>query len=233
MKPYYQDESVTIYHGDCRDIVPQLGKFDLLLTDPPYGIDAAANKRGGKQHGKAAVPSRDYGTSDWDKTPPSRAVLDMLRDAAKWSIIWGGNYFEGLPPRRGWLVWDKDNGNNGYADCELAWTNLELAVRKFRFRWMGMLQENMGEKEPRLHPTQKPTPLMTWCIDLTTNVHTILDPFMGVGTTLVAAKQLGIKAVGIEREERYCADAVTRLAQDYLPFTTPIVKSAIKQHDLL
>jgi DNA modification methylase len=220
MTPYFQDDAVTIYHGDCREIVPGLGRFDLLLTDPPYGIDAAADKRGGKQHGKAAAPSRSYGASDWDKTAPARWVLDMCREHATWAVLWGGNYFDGLPPARGWLVWDKDNGDNGYADCELAWTNLELAVRKFRFRWMGMLQENMAEKEPRWHPTQKPAPLMTWCIGLAGDVQTILDPFAGSGTTGRAAKDLGRKAVLIEREERYCEIAASRMAQGVLPLCT-------------
>lgn len=121
VKPYFHDDAVTIYCGDCREIVPTLGRFDLLLTDPPYGIDAAANKRGGKQGGKAAVPSRDYGASDWDKAAPAAWVLEMCREHAQWSVLWGGNYFDRLPPARGWLVWDKDNGDNSYADCELAW----------------------------------------------------------------------------------------------------------------
>jgi len=217
VQPYYQDSAVTIYHGDCREIVPTLGRFDLLLTDPPYGIDAANDKRGGKQPGKAAAPSRSYGASDWDKAAPAAWVLEMCREHTQWSVLWGGNYFDRLPPARGWLVWDKDNGNNGYADCELAWTNLELAVRKFRFRWMGMLQENMANKEPRWHPTQKPTDLLRWCIGLAGNVQTILDPFAGSGTTGRAAKDLGRKATLIEREERYCDIAARRMAQEVLP----------------
>ena len=224
VRPYYCDDAVCILLGDCREIVTSLGRFDLLLTDPPYGIDAAAAKRGGKQHGKAAAPSRSYGASDWDKTAPARWVLDMCREHATWAVLWGGNYFDGLPPARGWLVWDKDNGDNGYADCELAWTNLELAVRKFRFRWMGMLQENMAEKEPRWHPTQKPAPLLTWCIGLAGDVQTILDPFAGSGTTLIAALETGRKAIGIEIDERWVEVARRRLerwhAQGRLDFGT-------------
>ena len=216
MKPYYQDEYVTIYHGDCREIVPTLGMFDLLLTDPPCGIDVAkTGKVGGNNKGIA----KDYGASEWDKTAPARWILDMCREHATWAVLWGGNYFDGLPPARGWLVWDKDNTGD-FADCELAWTNLETAVRKFRFRWNGMLQENMAHKEPRWHPTQKPAPLLTWCIGLAGDVQTILDPFAGSGTTGRAAKDLGRKAVLIEREERYCEIAVKRMAQGVLDFGT-------------
>jgi len=120
---------------------------------------------------------------------------------------------------RGWLVWDKDNGDNGYADCELAWTNLDIAVRKFRWRWMGMLQEQMGDKkEVRTHPTQKPLALMSWCLSLAgDDAKTVLDPFAGSGTTGRACKDLGRKCVMIEREERYCEIAARRMGQEVLP----------------
>jgi DNA modification methylase len=231
VKPYYRDSAVVIFNADCKEIVPTLPRADLLLTDPPYGIDAAADKRGGKQHGKAAAPSRSYGASDWDKTAPARWVLDMCREHATWAVLWGGNYFDGLPPARGWLVWDKDNGDNGYADCELAWTNLELAVRKFRFRWMGMLQENMAEKEPRWHPTQKPLALMLWCIGLAGDVHTILDVFAGSCTTGRAAKDLGRMCVCIEREERYCEIGAKRMQQEVLPIFTPTA-APVQEHGM-
>lgn len=216
--PYYRDDAVVIFNADCKEIVPHIPKACLLLTDPPYGIgvDRTMAKQGGTQYGKAAAAKRHYDVSGWDDATPPRWLLDMLRDHAEKSIVWGGNYFE-LPPARGWLVWDKDNGDNGYADCELAWTNLEMAVRKFRFRWMGMLQENMAEKETRWHPTQKPAPLLTWCIGLAGDVQTILDPFAGSGTTGRAAKDLGRKAVLIEREERYCEISAKRMAQEVLP----------------
>jgi site-specific DNA-methyltransferase (adenine-specific) len=133
--------------------------------------------------------------------------------ARHWHIIWGGNFFR-LSPASGWLVWDKDNGTNGYADCELAWTDLPMAVRRLRFRWMGMLQEL---PEERWHPTQKPLPVMRWCVGLLpATAGTILDPYAGSGTTLRAAKDLGRKAIGIEIEERYCEIAAQRCAQDVL-----------------
>lgn len=217
MKPYYEDDAVTIYHGDCREILPQLEPVDLVLTDPPYGIGADRNLRANKRHGAAVAPSRDYGVGTWDATPPDEATIYLTTRAGRNAIVWGGNYFS-LSPSAGWLVWDKDNGSNGYADCELAWTNLPIACRRKRYRWMGMLQEHAGaDKEDRYHPTQKPLPLMRWCLELVPEAQTILDPFMGSGTTLRAAKDLGRKAIGIEIEERYCEIAAKRMSQSVLP----------------
>jgi DNA modification methylase len=216
MIPYYQDDAVTIYHGDCREILPTLQKVDLVVTDPPYGIGADKNLRANKQHGKACAPSKDYGIGKWDNKTPDKEIFLNIIALSKFQIIWGGNYFS-LSPSPCWLVWDKDNGDNNYADCELAWTNLEAAVRKFRYRWMGMLQEQAGEKkEIREHPTQKPVPVMKWAITLAPESKTILDPFMGSGTTLRAAKDLGRKAIGIELEEKYCEIAAKRMMQEVL-----------------
>jgi DNA modification methylase len=216
MIPYYEQDGITIYHGDCREILPGLGPVDLVLTDPPYGIGADKNLRANKQHGKAVAPSRDYGTASWDDKPPPRWLLEQAIEKAQYAIVWGGNYFS-LPPSSGWLVWDKDNGSNGYADCELAWTNIPQAIRRVRFRWMGMLQEHMGaDKEERWHPTQKPLSVTRWAILQAPEYETILDPFMGSGTTLRAAKDLGRKAIGIEIEERYCEIAAKRLQQSVM-----------------
>ena len=199
--PYYEHAGITIYHGDCREILPGL-KADLLCTDPPYGIGADRNLRANTQHGRALAPSKDYGVGQWDSTTPPTWLFGLMRESAPWQVIWGGNYFP-LPPSKCWLVWDKDNGNNGYADCELAWTNLDKAVRRKRFQWMGMLQEHMGDKEERVHPTQKPLLVMQWAISQAPDTcETILDPFMGSGTTLVAAKNLGRTACGIEIERK-------------------------------
>lgn len=219
VKPYYEDSSsgIVIYHGDCREVLPTVGRANLLLTDPPYGIGADKNLRANKQHGNAVAPSRDYGAGNWDNDTPPAWLLGQAVEKTDWQIVWGGNYF-GLPAAKCWLVWDKDNGDNGYADCELAWTNLDKAVRKFRYRWMGMLQEHAGAaKEPRFHPTQKPLALMQWCLSVSPeDCTTILDPWMGSGTTLRAAKDAGKRAIGIEREERYCEIAANRLSQEVL-----------------
>lgn len=213
--PYHSEEGITIYCGDCRQIVPTLGKYDLLLTDPPYGInvDATMAKQGGTQYGKAAAPKRHYAATEWDKAPPPRWLLDMLCDAAKWQILWGGNYYAGLPAARGWLVWDKENGDNNFADCELAWTNLDIAVRKKAHMWNGMLRKNGEDRE---HPTQKPLDVMQWCLGLVPEAKTVLDPYMGSGTTLVAAKLRGWQATGIEINEEYCEIAKRRLSQGVL-----------------
>jgi len=219
MKPYYEDTKagIVIYNADCRDVLPELPSVDLVLTDPPYGIGADSQSfQNARQRGSAVAPSRDYGLSTWDAQPPPIETIHKVARACRNAIIWGGNYFA-LWPSAAWLVWDKDNGANGYADCELAWTNLPIACRRKRHRWMGMLQEYAGDdKEHRFHPTQKPLPLMRWCLELVPDAHTILDPFMGSGTTLRAAKDLGRKAIGIEIEERYCEIAAKRLSQEVL-----------------
>ena len=219
MTPFYEQDGITIYHGRAEVVLPTLSPVDLLATDPPYGIgaDSRQRNRANKQHGAAAAASKDYGVSDWDSTAPPQWMLLQAVGKASHSIIWGGNNF-GLPGSTCWLVWDKDNGDNGYADCELAWTNLKKAVRKVRYRWMGMLQEHGGSnKEPRFHPTQKPLAVMTWAIQQAPDeCMTILDPWMGSGTTLRAAKDLGRHAIGIEQDERYCEIAAKRMAQGIL-----------------
>ena len=212
MKPYFEDKQagIVIYHGDCREILPTLEPVDLVLTDPPYGIKGAAGKN--KSRGHLAV-SKDYGNADWDNEPISLETVRLIVSSGRNAIIFGGNYFQ-VEPSSCWLVWDKVNYGNDFADCELAWTNLKKAVRKFTFQWNGMLQQDMKRKEFREHPTQKPVPLMRWCIGLVPDAKTILDPFMGSGTTLRAAKDLGLKAIGIELEEKYCEIAANRLRQE-------------------
>ena len=211
--PYFDEDGITIYNVDSKKILPWLPPVDLLLTDPPYGIGMA--KRGTIGTSKAGKV-KDYGKSDWDDATPPAWFLDSATKLAGTSILWGGNYYEGLPPSSCWLVWDKDNTGD-FADCELAWTNMPKAVRKFKWRWNGMIQEHGGnKKEPRVHPTQKPLALMRWCLSLVPEAKTVLDPFMGAGTTLVAARLEGRKAIGIEISGRYCESAVKRLAQKTL-----------------
>ena len=211
--PFYQDESCTIYNADCRKVLPWLERFDLLLTDPPYGIDADNQKRILSRANIA--PAKDYGASEWDSKPVDPLLLNTAINASETHIVWGGNYFN-VKPSSCWLVWDKDNTGD-FADCELAWTNMQRAVRKFKWRWNGMLQEHGGDrKEVRVHPTQKPLALMRWCLTLVPDAQTILDPFMGSGTILLAAKLEGRKAVGIEINKKYCKAAVNRLKQKVL-----------------
>ncbi len=211
MKPYYQDSACTIYHGDCREILPTLPKVDLVLTDPPYGISHPCDFHS-RGRGNLAKCS-DYAPVFDDNKP---------FDPAPWisqpCILWGGNYFSSkLPEQSGWLVWDKERPDDlDQSTCELAWSNVVKGCRRFRFMWNGMLRA--GERTNLCHPTQKPVELMRWCLSLrwTQDFQTILDPFMGSGTTLRAAKDLGRKAIGIEIEERYCEIAARRLSQEVL-----------------
>lgn len=210
----------TLYLGDCMDILPTLGKVDAVITDPPYGIGESSKKvasrqRGGKlgnllgYKGKAMADQRDYGEFDWDQAPPPAELIQLLREISDWQAFFGGNYFS-LPPTKCWLVWDKLNGTNDFADCELAWTNWPKAVRRIQWRWNGMLRQG---NEERYHPTQKPLEVMKWAIDLCPKAETILDPFSGSGTTGVAAIQLGRKFIGIEREPKYFDIACKRIEQ--------------------
>jgi DNA modification methylase len=204
--PYYQDDAVTLYHGDCREIVPLLGRFDLLLTDPPYGIgrDGQTASTGGHGGRKA------YKFLGWDNERPSGQTLMMLFDHAEWHIIWGGNYFADLlPAGEKWLVWDKGQRIN-QSDGELAFTTLGGALRVYTLNRVALLQDGAN------HPTQKPEELIRWCIGLAGDVQTILDPFAGSGTTGRAAKDLGRKCTMIEREERYCEIAANRCRQEVL-----------------
>lgn len=196
--------------GDCAEVMPTLPKVDAVVTDPPYGIGEARGKNASRSNLALAV---DYGFSDWDDNPASPKQIAALRSISQWQIIFGGNYFD-LPPTSCWLVWDKKNGGSDFADCELAWTNLPKAVRRIEFMWNGMLRKN---NEPRgSHPTQKPVGVMSWCIEhLPPNCSTILDPFMGSGTTGVACAKMGRKFIGIELDEKYFDIACKRIESAY------------------
>lgn len=207
--PYYADDSVTIYNADCRQVLPFLPKFDLLLTDPPYGIGYGGKKNSvGGTEGRAKNGWRTWKT-DWDDEAPPRWLIDMIQDAAKDAIVWGGNYYS-LPPSMGWLVWDKGQRDFSLADAELAWTSRDKAVRCFDY------SRGEAARDGRVHPTQKPVALMRWCLSLVEDAKTVLDPFAGSGTTGVAAKLEGRKATLVEISEEYCEKAADRLRQGVL-----------------
>jgi site-specific DNA-methyltransferase (adenine-specific)/modification methylase len=212
--------NATLYHGDCREVLPMLQRHDLLLTDPPYGIGESSRRNAtrGKPFGSRVdakntrgtyVPPTDYGAYQWDESPPDSELLDSCISAADAAVIWGGNFF-GLQAASKWLVWDKLNSGD-FADCELAWTNLPGAVRIFRHMWNGMLRDS-ERSTPRVHPTQKPVALIGWCMSQT-DAQNVLDPFMGSGTTGVACAQLGKAFTGIERERKYFDIACERISR--------------------
>ncbi len=223
VKPYYERGGITIYHGDCREILPSL-EYDCVLSDPPWGTKTATNaQRFSSKH-----------NSPWWGNAWNHAVIvaqspvigdDMEFDprpfTCKPAILWGANNFtRHLEHSNGWLIWDKRQGIEDVAEkgwplgeAELAWTNVRGSTRVFRNLWFGLLRTQ--ERGEFYHPTQKPLALMRWCIEFLPS-GVILDPFMGSGTTLRAAKDLGRKAIGIEIEEKYCEIAAKRLSQEVL-----------------
>ena len=187
--------NATLFLGDCREILPTLPRVDAVITDPPYGI--------GMHGGKIGLATYET-LSEWDNRP---ADVKPILDLGVPTIIWGGNYFH-VPPAKCWLVWDKETqGVTTFADCELAWTNLDGSVRMVRHLWSGPY---MKVKEVRDHPTQKPVRVMQWCVEKTKST-IILDPFMGSGTTGVACMNLGRKFIGIEIEPTYFATSCERI----------------------
>ena len=199
--------NATLYLGDCIDILPTLDKVDAVITDPPYGINENNKKAATRKN--LAMP-KDYGVFNWDKLPPSNELINLIRSKSSWQAFFGGNFFE-LPPSSCWLVWDKLNTGD-FADCELAWTNWPCSVKRMQWQWNGMIRQG---NEERYHPTQKPLEVMKWVVKLCPQAQTILDPFMGSGTTGVACAQLGRSFIGIEREPAYFDIACKRIEQAY------------------
>ncbi len=218
--PYKRKEVIgdcTLYLGDCRDVLPTLGKVDACLTDPPYGID----------HGKNGSFQASHGWGDWrekvqwDVCRPEREIFDVILAYSKHQIIWGGNYFtDYLPPSMQWLIWDKAQREFSLADFEIAWSSQKKAARIFEYgrgNEKGFAPRSQEDAAfLRAHPTQKPVALMCWCIDqFPDNVETICDPFFGACSTGVACVKLGRKFIGIEIDEGYFDIACERIRKAY------------------
>ena len=183
--------------------------FDLAIVDPPYGIDMDGGKIGGNNCGKA----KDYTKKEWDKEPPKQEYFNEIKRISKNQIIWGANHFISKIPFDSscWVIWDKDNTGD-FADCEMAWTSFDTAVRKFKFRWNGMLQEDMKNKEKRIHPTQKPVKLYEWLLmNYAKEGDKILDTHLGSGSIALACHNLKFELTACELDKEYYDAAVKRL----------------------
>lgn len=225
--------NITLYNADCMELLRTFPDkcFDLAIVDPPYGIgedgskalSRGNNKLGFKDGNKRALASfaKEYHPFIGnDKTPPPIKYFIELQRVSKKQIIFGANHFiENIPNANSscWIVWDKDNGENDFADCELAWTSFKSAVRKFKWKWHGMLQENMKNKEKRIHPTQKPVALYAWLLNnYAKQGDRILDTHLGSGSIAIACDELGYELIGIELDPYYYEKAKDRIKNHQL-----------------
>jgi site-specific DNA-methyltransferase (adenine-specific)/modification methylase len=200
--------NAELWHGDCREVLPLLPKHDLLLTDPPYGIEGTWN--GGNSHGWGAFRGE---AAEWDERPEWFA--ELVAKHAGQAIVWGGNYFP-LQPSGSWLVWDKLAGKTpcDQSDVEMAWTNMDGPARIYTHLWRGIMrdgEENVS-RSAKLHPNQKPVALLSWSLrTLGITDGLVIDPFMGSGSLGVACHRLGLHYLGIEIDPSHYATARKRL----------------------
>ena len=194
-----------VYNDDCMHGLKRFPDkcFDLAIVDPPYGIDINNQSQG---KGGGVARKIEYTKKDWDKTAPGIEYFNELRRVSKNQIVWGANHFISRLPIDSscWVVWDKDNGTTDFADCELAWTSFKTAVRRFKWTWAGMRQQNMKHKEERIHPTQKPIALYEWLLmNYASEGDLILDTHVGSGSIRIACDLQGVNFVGFEIDEEY------------------------------
>ena len=205
------------YNVDCMEYMRSLpdNAFDIAVVDPPYGIGESGSKN--HTRSKLATAKNYKAFAGGDSQPPSLDYFEQLIRVSKNQIIFGANHFADRLPSPAsscWIVWDKENGNSDFADCELAWTSFKSAVRIFRFRWQGMLQGNMACKEQRIHPTQKPVALYAWIFNRYAKPgDKILDTHLGSGSSRIAAWDAGLDFVGCEIDKEYF-DAQERRFQE-------------------
>jgi DNA modification methylase len=192
----------TLYLGDCREIAPTLPRSAAVISDPPYGI----GEHGGRFRDRKGGGHRVLPNKGWDVSRPAASTFEALLGMADVVLLWGGNYFaDMLPPSKGWIYWDKLMGGN-FSDGELAWTNVDRALRKFT---------RCNKEAGKEHPTQKPVELMRFCIEFLSVPPggVILDPYMGSGSTGVAAVQMRHPFVGIEIDSGYFDIACRRIEE--------------------
>ncbi|MDY6789882.1 MAG: DNA methyltransferase [Thermodesulfobacteriota bacterium] len=221
MTPYFETENGKLYCADCLEIMPRLEPVDLVLTDPPYGCNFNFTKK----RNRTSVLSRGYGPY---KTK-DRAWKNIIGDDQEFNpshllpypevIIWGANYFSHrLPVSKGWMIWDKKahTSSDNHGDCELAWTNLSIPIRRFVHLWRGVIRA--GEENPKnggkLHPAQKPIALIQWCLSFSKTKGIVLDSYLGSGTTAVACERINRRWIGIEISEEYCEIAKQRIINE-------------------
>ena len=211
----FQSGKITLIHGDCMEYLAGLEDqaFDLAVVDPPYGIGES-----GGNESRNRVASCGYERKEWDTEAPPSAYFETLARVSKNQVIWGANHFADrlpCPASPCWIVWDKLNGGSDFADCELAYASFKSASRLFQFRWAGMLQGDMKNKEHRIHPTQKPVKLYQWLLsNYAKPGDRILDTHLGSGSSAIAAHYAGLEFVGIELDPDYYAAAVERFKRE-------------------
>lgn len=201
---------------DCMEAMRQYpdGFFDLAVVDPPYGVVTKGEYMTNSKSTAKLAGTNDYHMALWNQEAPGRAYFEELLRVSKNQIIWGGNYFTNcLPPSQGWIFWDKENGQNSYADGEMAWTSFDVATRLFRFQWAGMMQGDRRHKEKRIHPTQKPVALYKWIFSRYAKPgDKLLDTHLGSGSSRVAAYDLGFEFWGFEIDPVYFRQEEERFA---------------------
>ena len=212
----------SFINGDCMEYLKEFPNdyFDLAIVDPVYGD---VTKGGymthniGQKIGTGKAKQKGYHDGVWRQEKTDKLYFEQLLRVCKNAIIWGGNFFaDCLPISQGWIVWDKLHPEGiTFSDCELAWTSFDVATRIFRFMWNGMLQQDMKNKEQRIHPTQKPVALYKWLIDKFANPgDTILDTHAGSASSLIACHQTGHKYIGFEIDTEYYRQAKERLENE-------------------
>ncbi|MBT7929845.1 site-specific DNA-methyltransferase [Candidatus Peregrinibacteria bacterium] len=206
---------IKLYNQDCMEALKLMedNQFDLAIVDPPYGIGESGKTN--NRRSKLAV-AKDYGEKNWDDSPPTKEFFNSLKRVSKNQIIFGANHFISRMPYDSscWIVWDKNNGKTDFADSELAWTSFKTAVRNFKFTWHGMIQQDMKNKQKRIHLTEKPYELYQWLLQgYAKKGDTILDTHLGSGSIALACHNLGFDLTGYEIDKEYFEAAKNRLEE--------------------